>query len=176
MDPEPWVERIGELRVESVEVDELPRRDAIEGQSAGRFVQVNPHSSGVGGRGGRGRNDRFVLVVPHGIPITLTPQAAGLVVQANFAVSSPHLPTDGPVGHTDDRFFATPLSLPVMSLLQTLSAQHLGAVVKSFMVVWVRLLLVHSRQCLIPVGQLHLEMGRVFIQCELLGICKHVCR
>ena len=155
-----------------MQVGECARGDAVEGQSAGRPVQVHSYSPGAGGGG---RYVSVFIIVSGRVTIRRALQTPGLVITSKQAVSTPPFPLDALICHCYLIPTTTPLSLPVAASRQTLSTQHLFPVVKSLWVVRTRLLLTHM--CLmchlsVPLREREMCVCCVWVQCELTGICR----
>src|SRR4029434_4751733 len=83
INPKPRIEGLSECGVERVQVGECVRGDAVEGQSAGRPVQVHSYCAGAGG------GVRYVsayIIVPDIVTVRRAVQTPGLVIISKTAV------------------------------------------------------------------------------------------
>ena len=165
--PEPWIEGLSECGVECVQVGQCVRGDCVEGQSAGRPVQIHSYSAGARGEG---RYGSALIVVPGRVSVTNTLQTPGHVI-----VSEPTVFT---FSFSDDPFIrssyrdssSTALCLPVTATRQTLFTQHLWPVDKSLWVIRIQLLLSPPCHLSVLLRQKEESVCCVWVQCELTGI------
>ena len=168
INPEPRIEGLSECAVECVQVGQCVRGDCVEGQSAGRPVQIHSYSVGAGGGG---RYGSFLLIVPDRVTVTITLQTPGLVIVSKPTVLTPSTPADSFICHCYiNPPSSTPLCLPVTAPRQTLSTQHLWPALKSLWVIRIRLLLCPPCHLSVLLRQREVSLCCVWVQCELTGI------
>src|SRR4029434_539775 len=169
INPKPRIEGLSECGVERVQVGECVRGDAVEGQSAGRPVQVHSYSSG---EGGRGTYVSGLIIVASRVITRRAVQTPGLVIMSQHAVIILPFPLDAFIRHRYMSPTPTPLSLPVAASRLTLSTQHLIPAVKSLWVVRIPLVLIHICHLSVPLREREISACCVWMQCELTGISR----
>lgn len=92
----PWVKRLGEVRVQSVNVCQLATGDPKEGQFSSRPVQIHPHSIGAG----RDRYSSALAPVHRPVSVFGAVQAPGEVVPTQPAVVTLSFPAHASVGRS----------------------------------------------------------------------------
>ena len=152
-----------------MQVSECVRGDAVEGQSAGRPVQVHSYSSGAGGGV---RYGSVFIIVPGRVTVRKALQTPGLVITSQCGLTTLPFPLDAFIRQRYMSPTPTPLSLPVAASSLTLSTQHLIPPVKSLWVVRIPLLLSHTCHLSVPLREREISACCVWVQCELTGICR----
>ncbi len=114
-------------------------RDAVEGQSAGRHVQIHSYSCRIR------RWDRYAsvhIIVPGSESIRRTVQTPGFFTASKPTVI-PSFPADFFICHCYISLTSSPFSLPVTASSQNLSTQNLLKALKSVWMIRIRLLLLN---------------------------------
>ena len=95
-EPEPWVQRAGELALVLVDEISLVVVDAVKGQNPSMLVQIDADPPGL-----RGAQQFFLTIVPEGEAGPGPVQAPGQSIVAQAAVVIRTLPFHLLVGHAD---------------------------------------------------------------------------
>lgn len=162
--PEPWVDGLGEGRVEWVEERQFTTGDLEEGQFPCWPVQKDSHPVGDELDG----YSRLHASVPGPVATAVAVQSPGRLVFAQPAVVTLSLPGHPSVGDSYESS-PTPLCLPVAAPSQSLCAQHLSPEFKPLWVVRVWLL-GPARRLPVSLEQRKVSVCSVRIQGEFFGI------
>lgn len=135
-----------------MKVDHGVLRDAVEGQSACRPVQVNPDSVGEGsGRAG----PEPLVVVTRCVASLRTLQTPGPLVVSQQAARCVSISGDAVVGDADVST-AAPHHLPVRRVQQSLPAQELRTALKAVRVVRGSVVRPHTSRLPVALSQMEL--------------------
>lgn len=148
INPETWVQGLGERCVKCVRVIHPVSTGDKVGKCTSLPVQIHPHSSG---RIRWRRHHRLLVIVTSVVTIVIrTEQNPGYVIHSQFAVIAPTLSVDTSVSYPIVNGIAGPLSFPVeASSTQGLSAQDLSVKLKPVRMVRVRILISSPRHLLV---------------------------
>lgn len=164
--PKCRIEGFSECGAKGVEVDQCVTADSVEGQRAGRPVQIHRYS--VWGRGGRTYGCHSVIVEDR-VTIPRAAHAPRRVTEAEAAVSTFSSPSYSSVSRSY-RYPPFPLHLPVTAASQTICTQQLLPVVESLRVI--KIWLHRSHQChrSVILRQREVSVGCVWVQGDFTGI------
>lgn len=163
------VKRFSKIGRQGVEVDRRCRGGSVEGQSARRTVHIHAQSVAGSRRRGGGDEFSFVAVADRVTAFIGTAQTPGDVVKPKLAVVAASFTSDVFVSH---RYLDLPfpLNLPETAIGQPFFTHHLGPEVESIWMIWIQLILLHTRHLPVVVRQLEFPVHCVCVNCEPTGI------
>lgn len=160
---------MGEFGVQGVEMDRFSRGGSVEGQAAGRLVDVHAYLM-VGSGGGAGGDELPLVIVADGITAVVgAAQTPGHVVESELAVVAVSFASDSSVAHRDLHLPA-PYDLPVAAVRKAFIAQNLGPPVEPVRVIRIGADLVHTRDLPVVIGQSQFSIHRVWVDGDPTGI------